>query len=83
MITGTEFPGLTATQINTLIAAFSGSVSHTHTKSQISDLETITATPTSGAVPKADGSGKLDAGWLPTGASGVSDETAIVYALIF
>lgn len=80
MTTGTEFPGLTATQINTLIAAFSGSVSHTHTKSQISDLETITATPTSGAVPKADGSGKLDAGWLPS-SSGITSAQAIVLAI--
>lgn len=33
-------------------------------KSDISDLETITTTPTASAIPKADGSGKLAAGWL-------------------
>ncbi len=43
------------------------SASHTHTKSNITDLETITTTPTASAVPKADASGKLDNGWLKTG----------------
>ncbi|WP_437230511.1 hypothetical protein SH661x_002005 [Planctomicrobium sp. SH661] len=40
---------------------------HTHTMSGITDLPTITVTPTNGAVPKADGSGKIAVGWLPTG----------------
>jgi hypothetical protein len=38
---------------------------HTHTKAQITDLETITATPTASAVPKADANGVLHMGWLP------------------
>jgi len=41
--------------------------SHTHTKSQITDLETITTTPTANAVPKADTSGKIALGWIPQG----------------
>jgi len=41
--------------------------SHTHTKSQITDLETITTTPTANAVPKADSAGKLALGWIPQG----------------
>lgn len=41
--------------------------SHTHSKSAISDLETITTTPTAGAIPKGDGGGKLANGWLNTG----------------
>jgi hypothetical protein len=40
---------------------------HTHTKSQITDLETITTTPTANAVPKADASGKIALGWIPQG----------------
>lgn len=40
-------------------------LAHTHTKSDVTDLETITTTPTADAVPKADGSGDIDAGWLP------------------
>jgi len=43
------------------------SAAHTHTKSNITDLETITTTPSASAVPKADASGKLDNGWLKTG----------------
>jgi len=41
--------------------------SHTHTKSQITDLETITTTPTANAIPKADATGKLALGWIPQG----------------
>jgi hypothetical protein len=41
--------------------------SHTHTKAQITDLETITTTPTANAVPKADASGKIAVGWIPQG----------------
>ena len=40
---------------------------HTHTKSQITDLEQITTTPTANAVPKADASGKIALGWIPQG----------------
>jgi hypothetical protein len=40
---------------------------HTHTKSQITDLEQITTTPTANAVPKADASGKIAVGWIPQG----------------
>jgi hypothetical protein len=40
---------------------------HTHTKSAITDLETITVTPTANAVPKADSSGKISLNWLTTG----------------
>jgi hypothetical protein len=40
---------------------------HTHTKSQITDLETITTTPTANAVPKSDSSGKIALGWIPQG----------------
>jgi hypothetical protein len=42
---------------------------HTHTKSQITDLETITTTPTANAVPKADTSGKIALGWIPQGSA--------------
>ena len=41
--------------------------SHTHTKSQITDLETITTTPTPNAVPKANATGKIALGWIPQG----------------
>jgi hypothetical protein len=41
--------------------------SHTHTKSQITDLETITTTPTANAIPKADATGKIALGWIPQG----------------
>jgi hypothetical protein len=41
--------------------------SHTHTKSQITDLEQITVTPTANAIPKADASGKIALGWIPQG----------------
>ena len=41
--------------------------SHTHTKSQITDLETITTTPTANAVPKADANAKIATGWIPQG----------------
>ena len=37
---------------------------HTHTKGDISDLETIQTTPAASCVPKADGAGKIAAGWL-------------------
>src|SRR5690606_34788298 len=37
------------------------------TKAHIVDLETITVSPAAGAVPKADGAGKIDNGWLKTG----------------
>lgn len=37
------------------------------TKAHIVDLETITTSPAAGAVPKADGAGKIDNGWLNTG----------------
>jgi hypothetical protein len=41
--------------------------SHTHTKSQITDLEQITVTPTANAIPKANASGKIALGWIPQG----------------
>ena len=37
---------------------------HTHTKSDIIDLETITYTPTADAVPKAGSDGKINIEWL-------------------
>lgn len=37
---------------------------HTHVKADITDLETITATPTADAIVKADGSGELADGWV-------------------
>jgi hypothetical protein len=37
---------------------------HNHTKANITDLETITTTPTASAIPKANGSGKIDNDWL-------------------
>jgi hypothetical protein len=40
---------------------------HTHTRSQITDLEPITTTPTANAVPKADATGKIALGWIPQG----------------
>lgn len=52
-------------------------LAHTHLKAEITDLEVVTATPTAGAIPKANGSGKLDAGWLPNTAS----TDALVFAI--
>lgn len=40
---------------------------HTHLKAHITDLETITTTPTANAVPKAYSTGKIDVGWIPSG----------------
>ena len=48
MTTGTEFPGLTATQINALIAAYvdanAAPADHTHTVADITDIATTYAT---------------------------------------
>lgn len=51
--------------------------SHTHTKSNITDLETITTTPTASAIPKADTSGKIDNGWLKTGSGNGLDADTV------
>jgi len=42
-------------------------LSHTHVKADVTDLETISATPGAARVPKADGAGKIANGWLATG----------------
>jgi hypothetical protein len=44
-------------------SAFADAV-HTHPKSDITDLETITTTPAASSVPKADGAGNIDKGWI-------------------
>jgi hypothetical protein len=43
---------------------------HTHTKSDITDLETITTTPTPNAIPKADENGKISYKWIDLDFSG-------------
>jgi hypothetical protein len=50
---------------------------HTHTKSQVTDLETITTTPTASAVPKANGSNKIANGWLNTGSGNGLDADTV------
>jgi hypothetical protein len=58
---------------------------HTHVKANITDLETITATPTNGAIPKADGSHILAAGWMPAfsgDASSSAGATALTLATV-
>jgi hypothetical protein len=59
--------GLDADTVDGQHASAFAPASHTHTKSQITDLETITTTPTANAVPKADASGKIAVGWIPQG----------------
>jgi hypothetical protein len=59
--------GLDADTVDGYHASDFALADHTHTKSQITDLETITTTPTPYAVPKADSSGKIDLGWIPQG----------------
>ncbi|MEM5784999.1 MAG: hypothetical protein QW469_00470 [Candidatus Aenigmatarchaeota archaeon] len=64
------------------------SVYHNHTKSEITDLETITTTPTASSIPKADTNGKIDNGWLNTGtgngldADTIDGKHASVFAVI-
>lgn len=62
--TGVLVSGLNADLLDGYEAAAFASVSHTHVKANITDLETITATPTASAVPKADGAGDIADGWL-------------------
>lgn len=50
---------------------------HTHVKADVTDLETITATPSAGAVPLADGSNKLANGWLNTGSGNGLDADTV------
>jgi hypothetical protein len=59
--------GLNADMVDGQHASDFAPASHTHTKSQITDLETITTTPTANAVPKADALGKIALGWIPQG----------------
>jgi len=59
--------GLDADTVDGQHASAFAPASHTHTKSQITDLETITTTPTANAIPKADASGKIALGWIPQG----------------
>jgi hypothetical protein len=59
--------GLDADTVDGQHASAFAPASHTHTKSQITDLETITTTPTANAVPKADANGKIALGWIPQG----------------
>jgi len=59
--------GLDADTVDGQHASAFAPASHTHTKSQITDLEQITTTPTANAVPKADASGKISVGWIPQG----------------
>jgi hypothetical protein len=48
----------------TPMAIGASALGHTHVKANLTDLETITATPTASAVPKGDGSGTIADGWL-------------------
>jgi hypothetical protein len=57
--------GLNADQLDGFDAADFATAVHTHIKSQISDLEPISATPAASTVPVSDANGKLDADWLP------------------
>jgi hypothetical protein len=59
--------GLDADTVDGQHASDFAPATHTHTKSQITDLETITTTPTANAVPKADATGKIALGWIPQG----------------
>jgi len=59
--------GLDADTVDGQHASAFAPATHTHTKSQITDLETITTTPTANAIPKADASGKIALGWIPQG----------------
>lgn len=61
------------TYFDTLYAA----ISHTHTKANITDLETITPTPTANAVPKANALNKIDNGWLNTGSGNGLDADTV------
>ena len=56
--------GLNADMLDGFEAADFAADIHTHVKADISDLETVTVTPTATSIPLADGSGKLDDGWL-------------------
>jgi len=51
--------------------------SHTHTKANITDLETITTTSTADGVPKADGAGKIANAWLKTGSGNSLDADTV------
>jgi len=69
--------GLNADKVDGYDASSFATSSHTHTKSNITDLETITATPTASTVPKANASGKLDNGWLNTGSGNGLDADTV------
>jgi hypothetical protein len=50
---------------------------HVHVKAHVTDLQTITASPTANQIPLADGSGKLDNGWLNTGSGNDLDADTV------
>ena len=56
--------GLNADQVDGLEAADLATAVHTHVKADVTDLETISATPAASTVPLADANGKLDQDWL-------------------
>lgn len=59
--------GLNADLLDGLEASDLAAAIHTHVKSDITDLQAISATPAATTIPLADGSGDIDAGWLPSG----------------
>lgn len=68
--------GLNADQLDGNEATAFAAAIHTHTKSDVSDLEAITATPAAGSIPLSDGSNKIDNGWLNTGSgNGIDADT--------
>jgi len=55
-----------APEIRRALQAISNqNATHTHVKADITDLETITTTPTASAVPKAYTTAQIDIGWVP------------------
>jgi len=58
--------GISADQVDGYHAADFAAAVHTHVKAGVTDLETISTTPGAARVPKADGLGKIAAGWLPS-----------------
>lgn len=61
-----QLAGLTATQTLTNKTIDTANNTITVAKADVSDLESISATPTASNIVKADGTGKIDAGWLPS-----------------
>jgi hypothetical protein len=56
--------GLNADQLDGFEASDLAAAIHTHVKSDISDLETISSTPAATTIPLSGADGKLDDDWL-------------------